>query len=168
MIVLKQMLKQKSNISKSKMLKTFLISIILLLTSAIACGQHLNPKRIVFSGDTGVFFTHKQEIELLVKFKQLEGCKLEVEKWKKYAMDADQQIAKERTAYNALNKEYNSLLLVAKDFQKKYEDEYVAHENTKVKLNDMTDKKNKWVKATFITGGVSLIIITPLVYLLVH
>jgi hypothetical protein len=150
------------------MLKTFLISIILLLTSAIACGQHLNPKRIVFSGDTGVFFTHKQEIELLVKFKQLEGCKLEVEKWKKYAMDADQQIAKERTAYNALNKEYNSLLLVAKDFQKKYEDEYVAHENTKVKLNDMTDKKNKWVKATFITGGVSLIIITPLVYLLVH
>jgi hypothetical protein len=162
------MLKQKSNISKSKMLKTFLISIILLLTSAIACGQHLNPKRIVFSGDTGVFFTHKQEIELLVKFKQLEGCKLEVEKWKKYAMDADQQIAKERTAYNALNKEYNSLLLVAKDFQKKYEDEYVAHENTKVKLNDMTDKKNKWVKATFITGGVSLIIITPLVYLLVH
>jgi uncharacterized protein YlxW (UPF0749 family) len=150
------------------MLKTFLISIILLLTSAIACGQHLNPKRIVFSGDTGVFFTHKQEIELLVKFKQLEGCKLEVEKWKKYAMDADQQIAKERTSYNALNKEYNSLLLVAKDFQKKYEDEYTAHENTKVDLKDMTDKKNKWVKATFITGGVSLIIITPLVYLLVH
>ena len=65
------------------MLKTFLISIILLLTSAIACGQHLTPKRIVFSGDTGIFFTHKQEIELLVKFKQFEGCKLEIEKWKK-------------------------------------------------------------------------------------
>jgi hypothetical protein len=74
-------LKQKSNISKSKMLKTFLISIILLLTNAIACGQHLNPKRIVFSGDTGIFFTHKQEIELLVKFKQFEGCKLEKAKW---------------------------------------------------------------------------------------
>ena len=49
------------------MLKTFLISIILLLTNVIACGQHLTPKRIVFSGDTGIFFTHKQEIELLVK-----------------------------------------------------------------------------------------------------
>ena len=134
----------------------------------IACGQHLNPKRIVFSGDTGIFFTHKQEIELLVKFKQFEGCKLEIEKWKKYAIDSDLQIDKERKAYDNLDKEYDSLLAVSKDFQKKYNDEYTAHENTKVKLVDMTDKKNKWVKSTFITGGVSLIIIAPLVYLLVH
>lgn len=138
------------------------------MTSAIACGQHLTPKRIVFSGDTGIFFTYKQEIELLVKFKQLEGCKLEVEKWKRYANDADTQIDREREAYNNLNKEYKSLLVVSKDFQKKYNNEYTAHENTKVKLDDMADKRNKWVKATFITGGVSLLIITPLVYLLVH
>jgi hypothetical protein len=134
----------------------------------IACGQHLTPKRIVFSGDTGIFFTHKQEIELLVKFKQLEGYKLEVEKWKKYAMDSDLQIDKERKAYDNLDKEYDSLLAVSKDFQKKYNDEYTAHENTKIELKDMTTKKNKWVKATFVTGGVSLIIIAPLVYLLAH
>ena len=138
------------------------------MTSAIACGQHLTPKRIVFSGDTGIFFTHKQEIELLVKFKQFEGCKLEKAKWEKYTIDADLQIDKEREAYDYLNKEYSSLLVVSKDFQKKYNDEYTAHENTKVKLSDMTDKKNKWVKSTFITGGISLIIIAPLVYLLIH
>ena len=134
----------------------------------IACGQHFTPKRIVFSGDTGIFFTHKQEIELLVKFKQFEGCKLEKAKWEKYAMDADLQIDKERKAYDNLDKEYDSLLAVSKDFQKKYNDEYTTHENTKVKLADMTTKKNKWVKSTFITGGVSLIIIAPLVYLLAH
>jgi len=133
-----------------------------------ACGQHLTPKRIVFSGDTGIFFTYKQEVELLVKFKQFEGCKLEKEKWLKYSADADLQIARERAAYKALNNEYNSLLIVSKDFQKKYNDEYVAHENTKVKLADMTDKKNNWIKATFTTGGVAVIIIAPLVYLLVH
>jgi len=138
------------------------------LTSVIACGQHLTPKRIVFSGDTGIFFTHKQEIELLVKFKQFEGCKLEKAKWEKYAMNADLQIDKEREAYSHLNKEYNKLLVVSKDFQKKYNDEYTAHENTKVKLTDMTDKKNSWVKATFITGGAAVIIIAPLIYLLVH
>jgi len=132
------------------------------------CGQLLTPKRIVFLGDTGIFFTKKQEIELLVKFKQFEGCKLEKAKWEKYAIDADLQIDREREAYDNLDKEYDSLLAVSKDFQKKYNDEYTAHENTKVKLVDMTDKKNKWVKATFITGGVSLIIITPLVYLLAH
>ncbi len=138
------------------------------MTSVIACGQHLTPKRIVFSGDTGIFFTNKQEIELLVKFKQLEGCKLEVEKWKKYAIDADLQIDREREAYDHLRKEYNSLLSVSKDFQKKYNDEYTAHMNTKLQLSAMTTKKNKWVKATFITGGVSLVIIAPLVYLLAH
>lgn len=134
----------------------------------IACGQHLTPKRIVFSGDTGVFFTYKQEIELLVKFKQFEGCKLEKAKWERYAMDADLQIERERSAYDHLNGEYDKLLDVSKDFQKKYNDEYIAHENTKVKLTDMTNKKNKWVTSTFITGGVAVIIIAPLVYLLVH
>jgi hypothetical protein len=134
----------------------------------IVCGQHLTPKRIVFSGDTGIFFTNKQEIELLVKFKQFEGCKLEKAKWERYAMDADLQIDRERSAYDHLNGEYDKLLVVSKDFQKKYNDEYTAHENTKVKLTDMTNKKNSWVKATFITGGAAVIIIAPLVYLLVH
>ena len=130
-----------------------------------ACGQLLTPKRIVFLGDTGIFFTKKQEIELLVKFKQFEGCKLEKAKWEKYAIDADLQIDREREAYDNLDKEYDNLMLVSKDFEKKYNDEYTAHENTKIKLADITTKKNKWVKATFITGGVSLVIIAPLVYL---
>lgn len=133
-----------------------------------ACGQHLTPKRIVFSGDTGIFFTNKQEIELLVKFKQFEGCKLEKAKWERYAMDADLQIDRERSAYDHLNGEYDKLLDVSKDFQKKYNDEYTAHENTKVKLDKAVSVKNKWVKSTFITGGVAVVIIAPLVYLLVH
>ena len=134
----------------------------------IACGQHLTPKRIIFSGDTGIFFINKQEIELLVKFKQFEGCKLEKAKWERYAMDADLQIDRERSAYDHLNNEYSSLLVVSKDFQKKYNDEYTAHENTKVKLDKAVSVKNKWVKSTFITGGVAVVIIAPLVYLLVH
>ena len=134
----------------------------------IACGQHLTPKRIVFGGDTGIFFTNKQEIELLVKFKQFEGCKLEKAKWEKYAMDADLQIERERSAYDHLNNEYDNLLVVSKDFQNKYNTEYTAHENTKVKLDKAVSVKNKWVKSTFITGGVTVVIIAPLVYLLVH
>ena len=148
------------------MLKTFLTFALTLLINATVCGQLLTPKRIVLGGDTGIFFTNKQEVELLVKFKQFEGCKLEVAKWKKYADDADSQIDREREAYDALDKQFDSMLLVAKDFEKKYNDEYTAHENTKIKLAEMTTKKDKWVKATFITGGVSLVIITPLVYLL--
>jgi len=138
------------------------------LTNVIACGQHLTPKRIVFGGDTGIFFTNKQEIELLVKFKQFEGCKLEKAKWEKYAMDADLQIERERSAYDHLNNEYDNLLVVSKDFQNKYNTEYTAHENTKVKLDKAVSVKNKWVKSTFITGGAAVVIIMPLVYLLIH
>lgn len=138
------------------------------MTSVIVHGQHLSPKRIVFNGDTGVFFTNKQEIELLVKFKQFENCTLEVEKWRQYGTNADLEIARERAAYNRLNREYTKLNTVAEDFQNKYNDEYTAHENTKVELADMTDKKCKWIKATFITGGVSLLIIAPLIYTLIH
>ena len=130
------------------------------------CGQLLTPKRIVFLGDTGIFFTKKQEIELLVKFKQFEGCKLEKAKWEKYAIDADLQIDREREAYNYLNKEYDNLMVVSKDFEKKYNDEYVSHENTKIDLSKANVEKNRWIKATFITGGISLVIISPLVYLL--
>ena len=83
-------------------------------------------------------------------------------------MDADLQIERERSAYDHLNGEYDKLLDVSKDLQKKYNDEYTTHENTKIKLDDMTDKKNKWVTSTFVTGGVAVIIIAPLVYLLVH
>ena len=127
----------------------------------IACGQHLNPKRIVFSGDTGIFFTHKQEIELLVKFKQFEGCKLEIEKWKKYAMDSDQQIDKERKAYDNLDKEYDNLLTVSKDFQKKYNNEYTAHENTKSELKIQIGKKRTWIKiaAASLTANIGLVYI---------
>ena len=132
------------------------------MTNAIACGQHLTPKRIVFSGDTGIFFTHKQEIELLVKFKQFEGCKLEKAKWERYAMDADLQIDKEREAYDYLNKEYSSLLIVSKDFQKKYNDEYTAHENTKSELKTQIGKKRTWVKMTTI----SLVANIGLIYIL--
>ena len=131
------------------------------MTSVIACGQHLTPKRIVFSGDTGIFFTHKQEIELLVKFKQFEGCKLEKAKWEKYAMDADLQIDKERKAYDDLNTQYDNLLTVSKDFQKKYNNEYIAHENTKVELNIQIGKKRTWIKiaAASLTANIGLIYI---------
>jgi len=131
------------------------------LTNAIACGQHLTPKRIVFSGDTGIFFTHKQEIELLVKFKQFEGCKLEKAKWEKYAMDSDLQIDKERKAYDDLNIQYDNILIVSKDFQKKYNDEYTAHENTKSELKIQIGKKRTWIKiaAASLTANIGLIYI---------
>ncbi len=94
------------------MLKTLLTFLILLLFSATACGQLLSPKRIVFEKDTGVFFTSIQEIRLLTKIKQLEGCEKEKNKWITYANNADKQIGEERINYDKLMKDLMEKYLI--------------------------------------------------------
>jgi len=144
------------------MLKTLLTSLILLLLSATACGQLLSPKRIIFEKDTGVFFTSIQEIRLLTKIKQLEGCEKEKNKWITYANNADKQIGEERIAYDKLMKEYISLEGVSKDFENKYNEEFTTHQNTKSALIIQTNKKRTWIKI----AAASLTINTGLIYII--
>lgn len=126
------------------------------------CGQLLSPKRIVFEKDTGVFFTSIQEIRLLTKIKQLEGCEKEKNKWLTYANDADKQIIKERINYDKLMKEYIALEGVSKDFESKYKEEFTAHQNTKNALIIQTNKKRTWIKI----AATSLAINIGLVYII--
>jgi hypothetical protein len=131
------------------------------------CGQHLTPKRIIFEGDTGVFFKNKQEVELLVKFKQLEGCTLEVEKWRKYASDADLAIARERAAFNKLSAAYLESNSLAREYKTKYEGEYSEHQKTILNLNTETDRKKTWRKWA-IRSGVGNLILLGTIYVLVR
>ena len=43
----------------------------------IAYGQKELPKRIILKGDSGIFFTKKQEVKLLEKLSRLEKCSTE-------------------------------------------------------------------------------------------
>jgi len=126
------------------------------------CGQLLSPKRIVFEKDTGVFFTSIQEIRLLTKIKQLEGCEKEKNKWITYANNADKQIGEERINYDKLMKEYIALEGVSKDFENKYKEEFTAHQNTKNALIIQTNKKRTWIKI----AATSLAINIGLVYII--
>jgi hypothetical protein len=134
------------------------------LISATAYGQHLNPKRIVFEKDTGIFFTSTQEIRLLVKLKQLEACEAENKQWIKYANAADIQIGEEKIAYDKLMKEYIALEGVAKDFEDKYNKEFQEHQGTKNALTIQIDKKRTWIK---IAVG-SLLVNGTLIYIISH
>ncbi len=134
------------------------------MISATAYGQHLNPKRIVFEKDTGIFFTSTQEIRLLVKLKQLEACEAENKQWIKYANAADIQIGEEKIAYDKLMKEYIALEGVAKDFEDKYNKEFQEHQGTKNALTIQIDKKRTWIK---IAVG-SLLVNGTLIYIISH
>ncbi len=138
------------------------------MTNAIVYGQLLTPKRIVFLGDTGVFFTNKQEVELLVKFKQLENCKLEVNSWKKYAANADIQIGKERAYYDSLNTEYVTLSKLAKEYKDKYEGEYNSHQQTILKLEKQKSKTITWRKWAIGLGAGNLLLGGTLYMFLTH
>ena len=127
-----------------------------------AYGQHLNPKRIVFEKDTGIFFKSNQEILLLVKLKQLEACEAENKQWIKYAGAADIQIREEKIAYDKLFKQYVALEDVARDFEDKYNKEFQDHQETKNALVIQIDKKRTWIK---IAVG-SLLVNGTLVYIM--
>lgn len=126
------------------------------------CGQLLSPKRIVFEKDTGVFFTSIQEIRLLTKIKQLEGCEKEKNKWITYANNADKQIGEERINYDKLMKEYIALEGVSKDFENKYNTEFKEHQNTKNALIIQTNKKRAWIKI----AAASLTVNAGLIYII--
>ena len=127
-----------------------------------AYGQHLNPKRIVFEKDTGIFFKYNQEILLLVKLKQLEACEAENKQWIKYANAADIQIGEEKIAYDKLLKQYIALEGVARDFEDKYREEFRLHQETKNSLTIQIDKKRTWIK---IAVG-SLLVNGTLIYII--
>jgi hypothetical protein len=132
------------------------------LISATAYGQLLNPKRIVFEKDTGIFFSSTQEVKLLVKLKQLEACQEEKAQWILYANKADKQVSDERTAYERLMKEYIALEGVARDFEDKYNKEFQEHQGTKNALAIQIDKKRTWIK---IAVG-SLLVNGTLIYMI--
>jgi hypothetical protein len=132
------------------------------LISATAYGQLLNPKRIVFEKDTGIFFSSTQEVKLLVKLKQLEACQEEKAQWILYANKADKQVSDERIAYDKLMKQYIALEGVAKDFEDKYNKEFQEHQGTKNALTIQIDKKRTWIK---IAVG-SLLVNGTLIYIM--
>lgn len=120
------------------------------------CGQQLRPKRIVFEKDTGVFFTSAQETQLLVKLKQLDGCKTELNYWKSYSDNADIQIKKEQAAYDSVYKKFHELQLVTIDIQNKYRDEFNAHEETRKLLVTESNRKRNWRKAAIVSGIIAV------------
>lgn len=150
------------------MLKKLVVFAALVLLSVTACGQLLSPKRIVFEKDTGIFFSTSQEIQLLVKLKQLEQCEIEKNKWILYADNADRQLKRERVAYDSLRLDFTESVSISHDWQKRYTDEYTAHQNTRLLLQQETDKKITWRKTATYAGGAFLILFGANVYFLTH
>ena len=134
----------------------------LALLSLTALGQAIKPHRIVFNGDTGIFFNKQQEILLLSIVKTEKAQKLELEQMYVYKNNCDEQLKKEQKANADLNKLFTDMESEANRLREKYNNELIEHAKTKEKLEIQTDRKKKW-RATAIG---SVIVNCVLIYLI--
>jgi len=109
-----------------------------------AFGQVLKPHRIVYEGDTGVFFNKQQELLLLTIIKTEKAQKKEIEQLYVYKNNCDEQLLKEQKHSEDLNKAFTSMEVEAKLQREKYITEKIEHEKTKVDLQTQTNKKKNW------------------------
>ena len=116
----------------------------LALLSLTVLGQAIKPNRIVFNGDTGIFFNKQQEILLLTIIKTEKAQKLELEQMYVYKNNCDEQLKREQKANADLNKLFTEMESEANRLKEKYNNELIEHAKTKEKLEIQTDRKKKW------------------------
>lgn len=140
---------------------------IIVLSSLTALGQPpLSPKRIVYNGDTGIFFIRKQEVALLQIIKQGEGYKKENARLLDYQMNCDRQLDAERKSYDTLYHNFLEATDLAGEFQVKYEKEWGLHQLTKKELSDEVDRKIRWRKTALWLGVGNLALGGTIFYLI--
>ena len=128
----------------------------LILFSVTAFGQVLKPHRIVYEGDTGVFFNKTQELLLLTIIKTEKAQKKEIEQLYVYKNNCDDQLLKEQKHSEDLNRAFTSMETEAKTQRDKYQDEVVKHTETKLKL-EKQEGKVKTFRNIAIGEGIGLI-----------
>jgi len=128
----------------------------LILFSVTAFGQVLKPHRIVYEGDTGVFFNKQQELLLLTIIKTEKSQKKEIEQLYIYKNNCDDQLLKEQKHSEDLNRAFTSMETEAKTQRDKYQEEVVKHTETKLKL-EKQEGKVKTFRNIAIAEGIGLI-----------
>lgn len=124
-----------------------------------AFGQVLKPHRIVYEGDTGIFFNKQQELILLTIIKTEKAQKKEIEQLYIYKDNCDNQLKAEQKANADMNKLFTDMESEANRLKEKYNNELIEHAKTKEKLEIQTNRKKKWRNAAIGSGIVNLVFI---------
>ncbi len=136
----------------------------LVLLNLTVHGQALKPHRIVYEGDTGIFFSKSQELLLLTIIKTEKSQKKEIEQLYIYKDNCDEQLKNEQDANAYLNVLFTQMESEANRLKEKYNNELIEHSKTKQKLEIQTNRKKKWRGIAIGSGIVNL----GLLYLILH
>jgi uncharacterized protein YjaZ len=141
------------------MLKKLVILASLVLFSSIVLGQAIKPHRIVYNGDTGIFFNKQQEIILLGIVKTHKSQEQEIKQLYIYKDNCDNQLKSEQKANADLNKLFTDMEKEANRLRDKYNTEVIEHAKTKEKLEIQKDRKKKWRGLAIGSGIVNIVLI---------
>lgn len=134
-----------------------------------ALGQpSLSPKRIIYNGDTGVFFIRTQEVALLQLIKQGEGLKKENARLLDYQINCDKQTILERKAYDTLYTKFGEMTSLANEYKAKYEKEWSLHKETQHELDTQIGLTTKWKKWAIGLGAGNLVLGGALYLIITH
>jgi hypothetical protein len=122
-------------------------------------GQALKPHRIVYEGDTGIFFSKSQELLLLTIIKTEKAQKKEIEQLYIYKDNCDNQLKVEQKANADMNKLFTEMEKEANRLREKYNTEVIEHAKTKEKLEIQKDRKKKWRGLAIGSGIVNIVLI---------
>ena len=141
------------------MLKKLVILVSLALLSLTALGQVIKPHRIIYNGDTGIFFNKQQEIFLLTIIKTEKAQKKEIEQLYIYKDNCDNQLKAEQKANADMNKLFTDMESEANRLKDKYNNELIEHAKTQEKLKIQKGKSKQWRNAAIGSGIVNLLFI---------
>jgi hypothetical protein len=120
------------------------VLLIILTVSEIAYGQKLIPNRIVFKGDSGVFYNRKQELTLLKELNKVKSLETKLDSVEK---DCEKQLKLADIDYNKMSQEYFEL-------KNKVEDKSIEKTDLENQL-ETQKKKTKFWKRTSLGVGVA-------------
>ena len=131
----------------------------LALLSLTVHGQVIKPHRIIYNGDTGIFFNKQQEIFLLTIIKTEKAQKKEIEQLYIYKDNCDNQLKAEQKANADMNKLFTDMESEANRLKDKYNNELIEHAKTQEKLKIQKGKSKQWRNAAIGSGIVNLLFI---------
>jgi chromosome segregation ATPase len=108
-------------------------------------GQKLIPNRIVFEGDSGVFYTRKQELILLKELSKVKKLETELDSVKEEKKECEKQLKLSDIDNNKMSQEYFSL-------KNKVEDKGIEKNDLENQLESQKKKTKLWKKTSLGVG----------------
>ena len=122
--------------------------LIILTANVTVYGQKLIPNRIVFEGDSGVFYTRKQEFVLLKELSKVKKLEIELDSAKQEKKECEKQLKLSDIDYNKMSQEYFSL-------KNKVEDKGIEKNDLENQLESQKKKTKLWKKTSLGVGVVA-------------